>query len=191
VTEPPFTSSELVGLLADGERRAVVAALVLGACDAETVRRQTGLDVRATGKAVQRLVDAGLVIRGDGGLHLLGEAFALAARADAEREPRPDEHADAPEEQARVLRVFVRDGRLVSIPTVHSKRVVILDWLAQRFEPGRHYSEREVNRILREVHADTAALRRYLVDEEFLSRNGGEYWRSGGTYAPDPPGEAD
>ena len=81
---------------------------------------------------MQRLVDAGLVVRGDDGtLHLLGEAFALAARAEAERAPRSPEHDDEPENVARVLRVFVRDGRLTSIPTVRAKRLVVLDWLGQ------------------------------------------------------------
>jgi hypothetical protein len=36
--------------------------------------------------------------------------------------------------------------------------------------------------VLRQFHDDVAALRRYLVDEEFLDREAGEYWRSGGTY---------
>jgi hypothetical protein len=61
----------------------------------------------------------------------------------------------------------------------------VLDWLSQRFEPGERYSEARVNLILGQVHADTAALRRYLVDEEFLTRERGVYWRSGGTFAPD------
>ena len=90
-----------------------------------------------------------------------------------------------------MLRAFVRDGRLVSIPTVHSKRLVVLDWLSQRFEPGRRYSEQMVNLILAQVHPDTAALRRYLVDDDFLSRAGGEYWRTGGSYEPDDPDEPD
>jgi len=47
--------------------------------------------------------------------------------------------------------------------------------------------ERRVSLFLRSVHGDYAALRRYLVDEDFLSRSGGEYWRSGGTV---PPSEA-
>ena len=186
VTISPFSSRELVGLLADDARRAVFAALVLGAADRPAVQRTAGLDARAAGRALQRLVDAGLVVEGDGGsLHLLGEAFSLAARADAEREPRTDEHADEPAEIARVLRAFVRDGRLVSIPTVHSKRLIVLDWITQRFEPGRRYPESRVNLILQQVHPDTAALRRYLVDDDFLTREHGEYWRSGGTYAPD------
>jgi hypothetical protein len=186
MTMSPFSARELVGLLADDDRRAAFAALVLGASDWSAVQRASGLDARAAGRALQRLVDAGLVVEGDGGsLHLLGEAFKLAARAEAERSAGPDEHAEEPADVARVLRAFVRDGRLVSIPTTHSKRLIVLDWITQRFEPGRRYSESRVNTILAQLHPDTAPLRRYLVDDEFLSREHGEYWRSGGTYAPD------
>jgi hypothetical protein len=42
-----------------------------------------------------------------------------------------------------------------------------------------------VNLMLGQVHADTAALRRYLVDEGLLSRANGEYWRTGGSYEPE------
>jgi hypothetical protein len=35
--------------------------------------------------------------------------------------------------------------------------------------------------MLAQVHPDAAALRRYLVDDGFLSRAGGMYWRTGGT----------
>ena len=60
----------------------------------------------------------------------------------------------------------------------------MLDWLAQRFDPGRRYPEATVNLITRAVHPDTAALRRYLVDEGILDREHGEYWRTGGTFDP-------
>jgi hypothetical protein len=84
-----------------------------------------------------------------------------------------------------VLRVFVTDGRLTSIPTVRAKRVVVLDWIAQRFEPGRRYQEATVNMMLAAVHPDTAALRRHLVDEGIMAREHGEYWRTGGTFDPE------
>ena len=185
MTESPFEARELVGLLADDDRRRVVAALVLGATSIDAVRADTGLDTRAAARALQRLVDAGLVLRGDDGtLHLMGEAFARAARVEGERAPRSTEHEREPENVARVLRAFVRDGRLTSIPAVRSKRLVVLDWLAQRFEPGRHYPEAAVNRIIEAVHPDTAALRRYLVDEGILARDRGDYWRAGGTFDP-------
>ncbi len=45
---------------------------------------------------------------------------------------------------------------------------------------GVRYPEREVVEILKRFHPDHASLRRYLVDEDLLSRDHGEYWRSGG-----------
>jgi DNA-binding transcriptional ArsR family regulator len=186
MTVSPFSPRELTGLLADEDRRRVFAALVLGSHTTDEVLHAARLDARAAGRALQRLVDTGLVIRGDDGtLHLLGEAFALATRAEAQRNPRPDEHGDEPADVARVLRAFVHEGRLTSIPAVHAKRLVVLDWLSQRFEPDKRYTEEMVNLIIAQVHPDTAALRRYLVDDDFLTREGGVYWRSGGTYEPD------
>ena len=84
-------------------------------------------------------------------------------------------------EQAAVLRAFFRDGRLTALPTMRKKRLVVLDLLARRFEPGQLYSEAHVNLILGLVHTDTAVLRRALVDEDFLGRRDGFYWRTGGT----------
>ena len=174
-------AAALAGLLADADRRRVVAALVLDAADLTSVERLSGLSTAAAGKALARLVSAGLVIRGDDGtIHLVGETFALAARRAAEARPATPRH-DGPPEVVRVLDAFVRDGRLTSIPTQHAKRLVVLDMLAQEFEPGRRYSEQMVNLVLGKWHADTAALRRYLVDEGFLDREDRQYWRSGGS----------
>ena len=78
-------------------------------------------------------------------------------------------------------------GRIVTIPARHQRRRLLLDKIAQAFEPGVRYSERRVSLFLGSIHPDYAALRRYLVDEDFLSRAGGEYWRSGGT-VPDRTG---
>jgi hypothetical protein len=171
----------LVALLADEHRRRVAAALVLGAATIEEVKAATGLGARAAGTALTRLVDGELVVRGDGGTYvLLGEAFRLAAMAAAP--PREtDPTGDAPEDEAKVLRACFRDGKLVRIPTKRAQKLVVLDRLAQEFDIGTRYTERQVNAILRRFHDDVAALRRYLVDEGFLDRASGEYWRSGGT----------
>jgi hypothetical protein len=80
-----------------------------------------------------------------------------------------------------IIRTFMQNGRITNFPAKRSRRLVLLDYIAQRFEVGERYSEPEVNRRLRAVHDDYAALRRYLVDEGFLSRDQGEYWRSGGS----------
>ncbi len=82
---------------------------------------------------------------------------------------------------ASLLRGFFARGRLTHVPAAHAKRMVVLDYLAQSFEPGVRYEETKVNRILGKFHDDYAALRRYLVDAGFLSRSENMYWRSGGS----------
>jgi hypothetical protein len=189
---PPLDAGELVGLLADDDRRKVVAALVLGAVTTPQIMSTSGLEGRRVVRAVNRLVAGGLVIEGPDDEHVLLEAaFQLAARAVAAARPVRDEHGDAPADEAKVLRAFVRDGRLTSIPSAWGKRRIVLDWLAQRFEPGRRYSEAMVNLSLQQVHPDTAALRRYLVDDGFMSRDHGEYWRTGGRVAREPDNAAE
>ena len=81
------------------------------------------------------------------------------------------------------LRVFMQDGQIATMPARMSRRRMLLDVIAQAFEPGVRYPERVVDQFLKRLHSDHAALRRYLVDEDFLDRAGGEYWRVGGTVA--------
>ena len=85
--------------------------------------------------------------------------------------------------QQQVLSHFLTaDGRLHTIPSKHAKLLVVLDHLSQSFEPGQRYEEAEVNLVLRQFHPDYAALRRYLVENQFLTREAGIYWRSGGAF---------
>jgi hypothetical protein len=80
------------------------------------------------------------------------------------------------------LRPFIRDGKVAIMPSRTAARMLLLDHVAQAFEPGRRYQEIAVNKILKEACDDHAAMRRYLVDYELLSRTpDGTYWRSGGT----------
>jgi hypothetical protein len=80
------------------------------------------------------------------------------------------------------LQAFVRDGRITAMPAKRPRRRLLLDQVAQAFKPGRRYPEPAVDEILKAVFDDHCALRRYLIDEEFLSRTAdGTYWRAGGT----------
>lgn len=87
------------------------------------------------------------------------------------------ENVDEQSWEDKVLQTFVVDGRLTQIPAQHKKRLVVLEWLAAKFEPETRYDEREVNEIIKRYHPDTASLRRYLVDHRFMERAHGVYWR--------------
>ena len=88
-----------------------------------------------------------------------------------------DENGDGPlTDPPTQLQPFIRGGRITAVPARHARRL-LLDQVAQAFEPGRRYPERVVNEILKPLFDDYCALRRYLVDEDFLSRTpAGVYW---------------
>ena len=174
-------AATLLGMLADEARLRAFAAVVLGARTAADVADAAGLTPKAAAKALERLAAAGLVVD-DKGLTAVIEPFQAAARARPQTQVDPTEFG-ATREQADVLRNFLTDdGRLTRIPAAHAKRLVVLDFLSQQFEPGRVYPERDVNFMLGKFHRDYAALRRYLVDEGYLERRDNFYWRAGGTF---------
>lgn len=73
----------------------------------------------------------------------------------------------------REIRPFLDGtGRLIQWPSRHKVQRMAIALLAQRFEPGREYAEKEVNETLIDGHtfADWALLRRSLVDWGFMSR---------------------
>lgn len=88
--------------------------------------------------------------------------------------------SDADPAAARVFRAFVSDGRVARFTGAAWPATLLLDEVAQRFEPGLRYPEEEVDRRLRDLSDDHVALRRYLVDEPLLSRRNGIYHRRGG-----------
>ena len=177
----------IVGLLAEAGRLKVVAALVLGATTESDVVAATSLDPKTVRKALDRLIKGGLVEATPGReLRVVVERFREAAqRAAAERPQARPEELGATADQAQVLRNYLVDGRLTHIPSNRRKQRVVLDFLAGQFEPGRVYPEEQVNYLLGRFHADYAALRRALVEEELLERREGFYWRTGGTFEVD------
>jgi hypothetical protein len=95
-----------------------------------------------------------------------------------ERAASPADEPGTPEWERSVLTAFFDGERLKEIPANLKKRHVVLAWLADRFEPGVRYQEREVNEIIKRHHPDSAALRRELIDHQYMRRENGVYWRS-------------
>ncbi len=76
-----------------------------------------------------------------------------------------------------VLDAYFTRGRLKAIPRQLKKRLVILDHIASRFQPGRRYSERQADEILKLFHSDAATLRHELVNAKLLACRQGYFWR--------------
>lgn len=88
---------------------------------------------------------------------------------------------DAVEQDAykqKVLRTFIKQGRLVQIPAQQKKRLVVLEHILSEFEPDRDYTEKEVNMIILEYHEDVATLRREMIMNHLMTRDKGVYRRA-------------
>jgi len=81
-------------------------------------------------------------------------------------------------EDERILRTWVKNGRLVDIPAQEKKKQVVVRWLAEQIDPERRWTEREFNQWLAQFNEDYATLRRYLVDGGYMARENGIYWRT-------------
>ncbi|NPD04595.1 DUF2087 domain-containing protein [Nocardioides sp. zg-1308] len=109
-----------------------------------------------------------------------GEGYA-AARAALEATPPPRDPAYDPAyeaaraEQERLVGRLFTAGRIERVPARRKVRVAVLLEVLARFEPGRDYSEPEVNEVLLAVHEDFAYLRRELVNYHYLQRESGRY----------------
>lgn len=73
------------------------------------------------------------------------------------------------------------DGRIKQLPSKMKARLAVLEYLADKFERGRDYTEKQVNAICEEWHTfgDFTLLRRELIDFSLMNRepNGSRYWR--------------
>lgn len=79
--------------------------------------------------------------------------------------------------EQKVLRDFLNGEELKEIPASRKKRLVILKWLADKFDTEIRYPEAQVNEIIGRHHPDFATLRRELVGNRLMQRENGVYWR--------------
>jgi biotin operon repressor len=117
---------------------------------------------------------------------MLNRMLVLSAELASAPEDEPDQdlswidQAELEDEDRDILRGICEGHHLSQIPTKQKKLMPVLRYLTQRFEPGRQYTEREVNDIIRQLHDDYVTLRRLLIDFHFLDRQSGGslYWRT-------------
>jgi hypothetical protein len=82
--------------------------------------------------------------------------------------------------ERKVLNTFLnREGRIKVFPAQEKKFIVLLRYSLKAFEPGKRYTEKEVNEILLRYNEDTASIRRGFIEYKMMEREGGggAYWR--------------
>jgi hypothetical protein len=153
---------KVMGLLAAPERFKIAAAVSLGAGTVEKIAALSGLDASIIVKALVKLEGAGLISKQDTGYVFNSEVLQALSR---------DINQNTPKKPALTgLERFFKDGKLITYPKDNADRMLVLEHIVSHFEPGRAYTEKEVNEKLQEIHPDYASFRRYLVDTQLFAR---------------------
>ena len=185
------TTLGLVRAVLDPVRLAVLGASVTGPVNLTEMSGMLNVPRAEIARAVGDLRTSGL-LRPDGTLEVASLRAVARSLPDTSGGRGVPVEGPWDEAEARMLGRFFADGRLMEIPTAARKRRLVVEKIALEFEPGRRYSEQEVNLTIQLIHEDYAAIRRYMIDEGFMDRADGAYWRTGGRYGPpDTPDVAD
>ncbi len=184
--------ARLLKVIADETRLRILGAIAERPLTGKELAERLALTPPTISHHMRKLTDAGIVSAQSDAqrqIYSLNTDLLLASRraplsqasdpASVSSEAQNDEEVF----RVKVIRDFFYGERLKTIPAQRKRRVIILQYLVERFNPDQTYTEREVNDLLRPAHDDVATLRRELVDYGFMQRDRGIYQMTRG--APD------
>lgn len=181
-----MTETEAIRLfkcLADKSRLQILKSLAVEDMYVERLAERLGLTAPTISFHLKKLSDAGAVTSYKNQYYMMyslnKERFQtnlLEILLQESDEAKEQAQRDADYRQ-RVIDAFFEYGKLKSIPTQRKKERIVLEVIAEAFDFDRMYSEREVNIIIADFHDDFCTIRRDMISERLLGRNGVEYWR--------------
>ncbi len=169
--------------LSDTSRLGIIQSLTQGEMYAELLAERMGLTPSTVSFHMKKLEEAGLVVSRKEQYYtvysldtelmkmsLLDIAASEAGETD-EQTKREEEY------RKKVTDSFFEYGKLKSIPVQRKKKLICLEVIAENLVPGKVYSEKELNAIIGAVHEDYCTIRRDMIGEGILKRDGSKYVR--------------
>ena len=84
-------------------------------------------------------------------------------------------------EKEKVLKNYLKEGKVIAFPSKEKKKLIILQYIMEQFIGQKTYTEKEVNKIIKDIIEDYVTVRRYLIQYGFMDRkqDGSQYWVKG------------
>lgn len=181
-----MTEEKVIALfkcLADRSRLQICKALMLEPMYVELLAKRLDLSPSTVSFHLKKLEKAGLVTSKKEQyytVYQLEEALVNTRILDILKEDSPqmsEQEKREAEYRQKVLENFLEYGRLKNIPAQRKKRRIILEEMVKGLEPGRRYTEKELNLYIADYHDDFCTLRREMIMEKLLKREGNIYWK--------------
>jgi len=176
---------EFFKALADANRLKIVGLLAQGEYTVEQMAEMLNLRPSTVSHHLTKLSKSGLVSARSESYYNFYRLETAVLEAMSQRllaretMPAVTAGVDMDAYDKKVLNTFCdAEGRIKQFPSQQKKFEVILRHVLTRFEVGVCYPETQVNEILSYYSADTASLRRGLIEYKLMAREGGggEYW---------------
>lgn len=174
---------KLFKCLADKSRLQILKSLVKEDMYVERLAERLGLTPATISFHLKKLEDAGTVNSYKEQYYTMytirQEMFMTSILEIIKEESDEAEVQKQREEDYRqkVLAAFFEYGKLKNIPSQRKKERICLEEIAKAFEIGKEYNENEINAIIQGVFDDYCTIRRDMISEKILERNGSIYVR--------------
>ncbi len=169
--------------LSDASRLRIVQALSTGDMYTELLAERLELTPSTVSFHMKKLEDAGLAVSRKEQYYTVysldrSVLEKTLAELAASRPEEADEQQKREEEYRRkVIKAFFEYGKLRAIPVQRKKKLICYERIAEQFELGKVYEEKELNAIISPIHEDYCTIRRDMISEGILKRDGGRYVR--------------
>lgn len=169
--------------LSDMSRLRIVQSLTQGEMYTELLAERLELTPSTVSFHMKKLEEAGLVVSHKEQYYtvysLNRELLEKSLFDIAASEPDQIDEQKKREEAYRqkVIDAFFEYGKLRAIPVQRKKKLICYEVIAGRFALGKVYSEKELNEIIAQFHEDYCTIRRDMISEGILRRDGSKYVR--------------
>ena len=174
---------KLFKCLSDTSRLRIIQSLTQGDMYTELLAERLELTPPTVSFHMKKLEDAGLVVSRKEQYYTvyslnrdilektMYEVVAFEPEQIDEQQKREEAY------RQKVVKAFFEYGKLRAIPVQRKKKLICYELIAEHFEPGRVYEEKEVNGIISPIYEDYCTIRRDMISEGIFRRDGARYVR--------------
>lgn len=177
------TAIRIFKCLSDASRLNIIATLQSGEAYGELLAQRLGLSASTLSFHMKKLEEAGLVTSRKEQyytVYTLNETLTQMRLADliTGESPEEDEARQREDEyRKKVIESFFDGEQLKSIPVQRKKKLIVLEKIAECFNPGQVYEEAALSETIARIHPDYCTIRRDMISEGILRRENGKYVR--------------
>lgn len=174
---------KLFKCLADKSRLQILKSLIQEDMYVERLAERLGLTPATISFHLKKLEDANAVTSYKEQyytMYTLKKEVFMTSIIDIIKEESDEAKEQQEREEAyrqKVITSFFEYGKLKTIPAQRKKKLIILEEILKNFEKDRIYTEQEVNETIQKYHEDYCTLRRNMISEKMMKREGTNYQR--------------